>query len=168
MATTKRKSAVKSEESPPYNHSKALGDDIIAKALEVIEGRLQVPGKTLSDPKAAGQYFKLKLAERDREVLAVLFMDTRHRMLAFEELFHGTIDGAEVHPREVVKRALYYNAAACLIGHNHPSGDPEPSAADRAVTAQLKQALSVVDVRLLDHFVIGRGEPVSMAMRGWV
>jgi DNA repair protein RadC len=88
--------------------------------------------------------------------------------LAFEELFHGTVDGAEVHPREVVRRALAHNAAAVIAGHNHPSGNPEPSAADRAVTARLKQSLALVDVRLLDHFVIGDGAPSSMAARGWV
>src|SRR5690606_23893647 len=87
---------------------------------------------------------------------------------AFEELFNGTIDGAEVHPREVVRRALAHNAAAVIVGHNHPSGSPDPSAADRAVTARLKQALALVEVRLLDHFVVGDGEPVSMAARGLV
>ena len=82
--------------------------------------------------------------------------------------FRGTIDGAEVHPREVVRRALAHNAAAVIVGHNHPSGNPEPSAADRAVTARLKQALALVDLRLLDHFVIADGPPVSLAARGWV
>lgn len=171
MTTKKRKSAaVKSEESPPYDHSKECGDHVIQRALEVLEGRLRKPESeiTVTDPKQAGNYFKLKLAERDREVFAVLFLDTRHQMLTYEELFLGTIDGAEVHPRVVVKRALELNAGAVILAHNHPSGNTEPSAADRAVTAQLKQALSVVDVRLLDHFVVGRGEPVSMAMRGWV
>ena len=100
-------------------------------------------------------------------MFAALFLDTRHRALAFEELFRGTIDGAEVHPREVVRRALAHNAAAVIVGHNPPSGNPEPSAADRAVTAQLKQSLALVDVRLLDHFVIGDGVPVSLAARGW-
>jgi len=101
-------------------------------------------------------------------VFAALFLDTRHRTLAFEELFQGTVDGAEVHPREVVRRALAHNAAAVIIGHNHPSGCPEPSAADRSITSRLKQALALVDVRLLDHFVVGDGAPVSLAARGWV
>lgn len=125
-------------------------------------------GDALTDPAAAGRYFAQRLRGQAIEVFAVLFLDTRHRALAFEELFHGTIDGAEVHPREVVRRALAYNAAAVIVGHNHPSGNPEPSAADRAVTAQLKQSLALVDVRLLDHFVIADGPPVSLAARGWV
>ncbi|PBJ84157.1 hypothetical protein CMZ84_06870 [Lysobacteraceae bacterium NML93-0399] len=125
-------------------------------------------GETMSDPSAAGRYFSQRLRSRPHEVFAALFLDTRHRALAFEELFRGTIDGAEVHPREVVRRALAHNAAAVIVGHNHPSGSREPSAADRAVTAQLKQALALVDVRLLDHFVVGDGAAVSLAARGWV
>ena len=101
-------------------------------------------------------------------MFAVLFLDSRHRALGFEELFRGSIDGAEVHPRILVQRALAVGAAAVIVGHNHPSGNPEPSAADRAVTARLKQALALVDVRLLDHFVIGDGPPLSMAARGLV
>ena len=125
-------------------------------------------GEALSDPHAAGRYFAQRLRGQPQEVFACLFLDARHRALAFEELFHGTVDGTEVHPREVVRRALAHNAAAVIAGHNHPSGNPEPSAADRAVTARLKQSLALVDVRLLDHFVIGDGAPSSMAARGWV
>lgn len=125
-------------------------------------------GEALADPGAAGRYFAQRLRGYTHEVFAALFLDTRHRALAFEELFAGTIDGAEVHPREVVRRALAHNAAAVIVGHNHPSGSSDPSAADRAVTARLKQSLALVDVRLLDHFVIGDGAPASMAARGWV
>lgn len=125
-------------------------------------------GEALTDPQAAGRYFAHRLRGQQSEVFAALFLDTRHRALAFEELFRGTVDGAEVHPREVVRRAMAHNAAAVIVGHNHPSGSAEPSAADRAVTARLKQALQLVDVRLLDHFVIGDGAPVSLAARGWV
>jgi DNA repair protein RadC len=125
-------------------------------------------GEALTDPASAGRYFAGRLRGLPHEVFAALFLDTRHRAVAFEELFRGTVDGAEVHPREVVRRALAHNAAAVMVGHNHPSGNPEPSAADRAVTARLKQSLSLVDVRLLDHFVIGDGAPVSLAARGWV
>jgi DNA repair protein RadC len=125
-------------------------------------------GEALTDPQAAGRYFAQRLRGHPNEIFAALFLDTRHRALAFEELFRGTVDGAEVHPREVVRRALAHNAAAIIVGHNHPSGSTDPSAADRAVTGQLKQALALVDVRLLDHFVIGDGAPVSLAARGWV
>ncbi|RZZ81445.1 RadC family protein [Pseudoxanthomonas winnipegensis] len=125
-------------------------------------------GEMLNDPHAAGRYFALKLRAQPREVFAALFLDTRHRALAFEELFAGSLDASEVHPREVVKRALALNASAVIVAHNHPSGNPEPSAADRAVTARLKAGLALVDVRLLDHFVIADGPPVSLAERGWV
>ena len=137
-----------------------LGHRHLAAALE--------RGEVLTDPASAGRYFSQRLRGRGHEVFAALFLDTRHRALAFEELFQGTVDGAEVHPREVVRRALSHNAAAVIVGHNHPSGDAEPSAADRAVTARLKQALALVEVRLLDHFVVGDGPAVSLASRGWV
>ena len=114
------------------------------------------------------RYFSQRLRHRPQEVFAALFLDTRHRALAFEELFSGTVDAAEVYPRELVRRALVHNAAAVIVGHNHPSGNPEPSAADRAITARLRQTLELVDVRLLDHFVIGDGPAVSLAARGWV
>ncbi|GGD49068.1 RadC family protein [Pseudoxanthomonas indica] len=125
-------------------------------------------GALLSDPHSAGRYFAQRLRGHGHEVFAVMFLDTRHRSLGFEELFRGTLDCTEVHPREVVRRALSYNAAAVIVGHNHPSGCAEPSSADRAITAKLKEALALVDVRLLDHFVVGDGQPVSMAMLGWV
>ncbi|MEO6366212.1 MAG: DNA repair protein RadC [Luteimonas sp.] len=137
-----------------------LGNRHLASALE--------RGEALSDPQAAGRYFAQRLRHQPHEVFAALFLDTRHRAIAFEELFRGSIDGAEVHPREVVRRALAHNAAAVIVGHNHPSGNPEPSSADRAVTASLKHALALLDVRLLDHFVIADGPPVSLAARGWV
>lgn len=115
-----------------------------------------------------GRYFSQRLRARAYEVFAVLFLDNRHRAIAFEELFTGTIDGADIHPREVVRRALLHNAAAVIVGHNHPSGNPEPSEADRAVTKRLLDSLELVDIRLLDHFVIGDGRPVSFAERGWL
>lgn len=125
-------------------------------------------GEALADPAQAGDYFARKLRALPHEVFACLFLDTRHRVIAYEELFRGTLDGSEVHPREVARRCLAHNAAAVLFGHNHPSGNPEPSAADRAVTARLKQALALVEVRVLDHFIVGDGTPTSMAQRGWV
>lgn len=140
-------------------------------ALELGQRRLAAElarGDVLADPGSAGRYFSERLCGRRHEVFAVLFLDTRHRALAFEEMFRGTVDGAQVHPREVVRRALELNATAVIVGHNHPSGNPEPSAADRAVTARLKHALALVEVRLLDHLVIGDGAPVSMAARGLV
>ena len=143
----------------------------LAAALELGHRHLAAGlerGEALADPAAAGRYFAQRLRGSANEVFAALFLDTRHRALGFEELFRGSIDGAEVHPRVLVERALARGAAAVIVGHNHPSGNPEPSVADRAVTARLKQALALVDVRLLDHFIIGDGAPLSMAARGLV
>lgn len=143
----------------------------LAAALELGTRHLAADlarGEALTDPERAGEYFARRLRGLPHEVFACLFLDTRHRAIAFEELFRGTLDGAEVHPREVAKRCLAHNAAALIIGHNHPSGVSEPSAADRAVTERLRQALALVEVRLLDHFVIGDGPPCSLAARGWL
>ncbi|WP_024888862.1 RadC family protein [Luteimonas huabeiensis] len=141
----------------------------IAAALELGKRYLDDDlkrGDWMSDPSSAGRYFAQRLRHRPREIFAALFLDTRNRAIQFEELFHGTIDSTEVHLREVVRRGLRHNAAAVIVGHNHPSGNPEPSLADRRVTAHLKQALKLVDIRLLDHFIVGDGPPVSMAARG--
>jgi DNA repair protein RadC len=125
-------------------------------------------GSALASPAQAGDYFRRWLRASRSERFGVLYLDNRHRVIAEEVLFEGSIDSATVHPRVVVQRALAVNAAAVVVGHNHPSGVAEPSAADRQLTAQLKQALALVEVRLLDHFVVGDGPAVSMAERGWV
>ena len=127
--------------------------------------RLQT-GEALTSPQLAQQYLVTQLRHHDHEVFACLFMDNQHRVLAFEPLFRGTIDSASVYPREVVKRALAHNAAAVIFSHNHPSGVAEPSSADERITEKLKQALALIDVRVLDHFIIGNGETVSLAERG--
>ncbi|MCW8840768.1 MAG: DNA repair protein RadC, partial [Gammaproteobacteria bacterium] len=123
-------------------------------------------GDALTSPDHTRRYLTAQLRDRHQEVFACLFLDNRHRVLEFEELFHGTVDGASVHPREVVRRCITHNAAAVILAHNHPSGVAEPSRADEQITERLKQALSLVDVRLLDHMVIGDGEIVSLAERG--
>ncbi|MCY1278744.1 hypothetical protein D9M70_274850 [compost metagenome] len=122
----------------------------------------------LESPQAVRDYLKARLRHEPHEVFACLFLDSRHRVLAFEVLFHGSIDGASVYPRQVVKRALAHNAAALILTHNHPSGVAEPSQADRALTQRMKDALALVDVRVLDHFIVGDGEPLSMAEHGWM
>lgn len=122
----------------------------------------------LTSPRDSAAFLKAQLAHRPYEVFACLFLDNRHRVLAFEELFRGTLDGASVHPREVVRASLRHNAAAVILAHNHPSGVAEPSAADRNITHQLRDALQLVGVRVLDHLVIGAGEPTSMAARGLI
>lgn len=125
-------------------------------------------GEVLADCHSAGRFFVQRLRGHPREVFSAMFLDSRHRVIACEDLFLGTLDAAEVHPREVVRRAIAHNAASVIVAHNHPSGTSEPSQADRSVTVRLRQALQLVDVRLLDHFVIGDAAPVSMAARGLV
>lgn len=122
----------------------------------------------LESPQAVRDFLKARLRHEAHEVFACLFLDGRHRVLAFEVLFHGSIDSASVYPRQVVKRALAHNAAALILSHNHPSGITEPSQSDRRLTQRLKDALALVDVRVLDHFIVGDGEPLSMAEMGWV
>ena len=122
----------------------------------------------LESPQAVRDYLKARLRHEPHEVFGCLFLDSKHRVLAYENLFHGSIDGASVYPRQVVKRALAHNAAALILTHNHPSGVAEPSQADRLLTQQLKSALALVEVRVLDHFIVGDGEPLSLAEHGWL
>lgn len=125
-------------------------------------------GNPLESPADTELYLKSALRDHPHEVFACLFLDSRHRVIAFEELFQGTIDGATVYPRVVAEKALRHGAAALIVAHNHPSGVSEPSLADQAITRRLKDALALLDIRLLDHFVVGEGRPVSMAARGLV
>ncbi|WP_308389228.1 DNA repair protein RadC [Acidithiobacillus sp. AMEEHan] len=123
-------------------------------------------GETLESPRRVAEYLRVSLRDRAREVFAVLFLDQRHRVLRFEEMFQGTIDSATVHVREIAKRALELNAAALIVAHNHPSGVAEPSTADRQLTRRLEDALRLLELRLLDHFIVGDGEPVSLREAG--
>ncbi len=124
------------------------------------------PGRTIGSPADSRDFLQARLRDRPYEVFCCLFLDNRHRVLAFEELFRGTIDNTTVYPREVVRQALARNAAALILAHNHPSGVAEPSEADQLITRRIRAALELVDVRLLDHFVIGDGSCVSLAARG--
>jgi len=123
-------------------------------------------GPLLASPKATRDYLTARLRDLEHEVFCCLYLDKRHRLIQFEELFRGTIDGASVHPREIVKLALQKNAAAVIVAHNHPSGIAEPSHADEMITQRVKEALSLVDIRLLDHIIVGDGISVSLAERG--
>lgn len=137
--------------------------------LEMARRHLQATlqrGDALESPQAVRQYLAAKLRHHTREVFACLFLDNKHRVIEFEPLFFGTINAASVYPREVVRRALDHNAAALILSHNHPSGVAEPSTADQQITQQLVKALEMIDVRVLDHMVIGDGEIVSFAERG--
>ncbi len=123
-------------------------------------------GDAFNSPDTVRAYLAARLRDLPREVFLVLFLDTRHRLLAAEEMFLGSIAEASVHPREVARRAMQHNAAALIVAHNHPSGVAEPSVADIQLTQRLRDALALLDVRLLDHFVVGDGAPVSLAERG--
>lgn len=136
---------------------------ILAMKLLAVKHRA---GRTLSSPEETRNFLRLRLADYRNEVFGSLFLDNRHRIIAVRELFQGTIDGASIHPRVVVQQALEANAAAMVFFHNHPSGVAEPSRADEMITRRLKEALALVDVRVLDHFVVTGGESVSFAERG--
>lgn len=123
-------------------------------------------GDALTSPEATRAYLSAQLRGYSYEVFACLFLDNQHRVILFEELFRGTIDSASVYPREVVKKALFHNAAAVIFAHNHPSGDNEPSQSDKQMTEKLKQSLKLFDIRVLDHFIIGDGQPYSFAEHG--
>ncbi|RJQ47509.1 MAG: JAB domain-containing protein [Gammaproteobacteria bacterium] len=155
-----------------FCESPGLGDAKYAQLQAVLEmARRHLLEKltrdsALSNVEDTRAYLTACLRAYRHEVFGCLFLDNRHRVIAFEELFRGTLDGASVHPREVVKRALAHNAAALIFAHNHPSGVSEPSRADEQITLRLKEALALVEVRVLDHFIIGDGRAVSLAERG--
>ena len=140
----------------------------IRQALALLESQLREPGASFTSVHAVRDWLRLQLASQEREEFVALFLDNQHRLIAHETLFTGTINHTQVHPREVVKAALKHNAAAILVGHCHPSGHAEPSKADRRITERLKLALDLVDIRLLDHLVVGGMSIISLAERGWL
>lgn len=139
----------------------------IKRALTLLENHLREPGVAFTSATATRDWLRLNLAGLEREVFMVVFLDNQNRLLAHETLFYGSIASTEVQPREVVKAALRHNAAAAIFAHNHPSGYAEPSDADRRITERLKKALALVEVRVLDHLIVGSKEIVSFAERGW-
>ncbi|EBV8366114.1 DNA repair protein RadC, partial [Salmonella enterica subsp. enterica serovar Java] len=138
------------------------------EALTLLEHQLREPGAAFISTQAARDWLRLQLSTLEREEFIVLWLDNQHRLIAHETLFRGTISHTEVHPREVVKSGLKHNAAAALVAHCHPSGLAEPSNADRQITERLRQALNLVDIRLLDHLVVGGMDIVSFAEKGWL
>lgn len=140
-------------------------EEVIGLARQLLEQRVQRHG-AIASPDDTREFLAAHFGHRLSEVFAVLFLDTRHRVIALEDLFHGTIDGASVYPREVVRRALHHNAAAVILAHNHPSGIAEPSRSDEMLTQRLRDALALVDVRVLDHIVVAGSSAVSFAERG--
>ena len=140
--------------------------DIIEEALTILDARLRNPNPAFTNPNDSRDYLKLTLAELEYESFSVMFLDNQNRLLSLKELFRGTVNQAAVYPREVVKAALHFNAAAVILAHNHPSGLTAPSEADRYITERLKAALDLVDIRTLDHFIVGEGVPYSFAEHG--
>lgn len=141
--------------------------DILALATKILEQRMQ-KGDALTCPADTKRYLTVALGHLEQEVFACLFLNNRHQVISFDTLFYGTIDGASVHPREVVKRAIAHNAAAIIAAHNHPSGVAEPSQADLMLTRRLRDSLGLVDIRLLDHIVVGGADTVSLADCGLI
>ena len=142
----------------------ATAQEILTAADHVINRRFR-RGFSIASVAESKNLFRQKLAARENEAFAVLFLDNKHRVIEYEELFYGTIDSASVHARVIVQRALALNAAAVIVAHNHPSGEPDPSRADETLTLRLKEALALVEVRLLDHIVVGE-RCISFAERG--
>jgi DNA repair protein RadC len=155
-----------------FCRAKGLGKAKYAQLQAVLEMsrrylRDEISGRdVLTSPEATRQYLKSRLRGYPHEVFACLFLDNRHRVIQYKEIFRGTIDGASVHPREVAREALHWNAAAVIFAHNHPSGVAEPSQADLHITQRLKETLELVEVRVLDHIIIGEGDGTSFAERG--
>ena len=147
------------------DYRQASADEVL-KAARTVLARKVKRGTTFKSPQMVKDFLTVKLGDLPHEVFMLILLDNQHRLIEAIELFRGTIDGASVYPREVVKAVLLNNAAAVMFAHNHPSGVPEPSSADRTLTERLKSALAVVDVRVLDHFVVGGDTTVSFAERG--
>ena len=143
-------------------------NQLIAEAKHLLYARLQTSDQAFTSPKATRDYLCLQLSERQHEVFCCLFLDSKHRLIEYQELFVGTIVTCSVHPREVVKAALRVNCAAVIFAHNHPSGAAEPSESDERITTRLKSALALVEIRVLDHFVVGDRTVVSFAERGLI
>ena len=156
------------EQSGYYTVTQKVSDQqIIEFAKSIISNRFN-HGKSLTSPAQANEFLQFKLATRQREVFGVIFLSNKNEVIAYEELFQGTIDQTSVYPREILKRALQHNASAVILAHNHPSGHPEPSQADISITAKIKSALDLIDVRTLDHIIIGGSDSCSLAERGHV
>ena len=166
---------IQSEEAPEYKHVVANAnvnpteysdDDVLLFASNILLGRIKATKFSITSPQDTKRFLVNKLCEQDREVFSVILLDNRHQVIDYVELFYGTIDGASVYPREVVKLALEHNAAALILAHNHPSGIPEPSTADEHITQRLIKSCALVDVRILDHVIVGGVDTVSLSERG--
>jgi DNA repair protein RadC len=154
------------EQSGKYIARRELTSDQIIRAAKAALAHRCSRGTVLTSPEAVADYLIVHYSEKPSEVFTCVFLDNRHGLIAAEDLFFGTIDGASVHPREIARRCLELNAAALILAHNHPSGNPAPSQADQRITQRIKETLALLDVRVLDHFVVGGGDAYSFAEHG--
>lgn len=143
-------------------------DIVINQALAILEQRLRHKGDILQNPRDVRNYLVMSIAEKEREVFGILLLNRRLRLIEFNILFEGTLDSSPVHPREVIKLCIAHNAASVILAHNHPSGDPEPSESDIRITEKLRDALGLIDVNVVDHFIIGGTQTISLAERGYL
>lgn len=162
------KTTAKSETPATYSAGRESDDATIARALAILAARLRFPGAAMDSPASVKGLLSLKLAELEHEVFAVLWLDSQNRVLEYQEMFRGTLTQTSVYPREIVKVGLALNAGACILAHNHPSGLAEPSYADKALTETLKTALALVDIRTLDHIIVGGLSTLSFAECGLI
>lgn len=156
---------INSTTAPTYK-TESNDDAILEKAENILLARIKTSGDEMNNSDNVRKFLKLKLSTKEREIFCCLFLDTQHRLIAFKEMFAGTIDSAYVYPREVIKKALECNAAAIIFAHNHPSGVCEPSDADLKITRKLKDGLALVDIRVLDHIIISGWQSYSFAQNG--
>jgi len=154
------------EASGKYRARRELTSEQIIKAAKIALAQRCTRGTSFTNPDTAADYLIVHYSDKPSELFTCLFLDNRHGLIAAEDMFRGTIDGASVHPREIARRCLELNAAAVILAHNHPSGNPVPSLADERITQKIKEALALVDVRVLDHFVVGGGDAYSFANSG--
>ena len=153
---------------PPRRTRRQREDAMINRALSILFRRMGTPGELMKSPQAVKNYLRLHLGGRDHEVFVVLFLDVKNRLIACDEMFRGTLTQTSVYPREVIKATLAHNAAAVVLGHNHPSGAIDPSEADQRITRALVQALGLIDVRVLDHIIVTATESYSFAEHGLI
>jgi len=164
---------VKSEDAAVYavtrrndDNSEDMDDKIIRRAIEILTWRMKAPNTIFNAPDDVKQFLQLKLSQLEHEVFCVIFLDPQNGMIAYEEMFRGTVTQTSVYPREVVKQAIKHNSSAVVLAHNHPSGSVQPSRADESLTQILKSALALIDVRVLDHIVVGGISSLSFAETG--
>lgn len=156
------------EKPQEVSHVNALDDFYIKKALSILDNRVRQMGISYTQSADVINYLRLQLESEEREVFVALFLDTQHRLIECRRMFLGTVNSVAVYSREILRTALQLNAVAIIVSHNHPSGIVEPSHSDRTLTEALKGHLSGLELRMLDHIIIGKGQHVSFAERGWI